>query len=90
MSTTPHIFPLSAQQAIDVSLLLAGLTKADQPNGLEEPDGMPWGGGCRAVLGVNRIPVHTDALGATELLGWAERGDFEWGFTQIAAPEATK
>lgn len=82
-----HVFPLSQQQTADVTRWLEVFSKADSD---DAPRGMPWGDGHRAVLGVKRIPIVTDAEGITERLGWIEQGDFGWNFTQIDTETITE
>jgi hypothetical protein len=75
-----HVFAVTAIQLRDITALVDALGEADKD---EETRGVEWGDGFRAVLPM-RIPIHTDTRETVELLGWIERGDFGWSFTQIA------
>jgi hypothetical protein len=77
-----HVFPVGAIQMQDITALLEKFSALDSD---EITRGVTWGEGHRAVIGVQRIPIHTDALGITELLGWIQRNDFGWEFTQKEA-----
>lgn len=79
-----HIYPLSRLQAEDVARWLRVFSEADSD---DAPDGVKWGEGARAILGLTRIPIHSDAHGYKELLGWIEQGDFGWTFTQISTTD---
>jgi hypothetical protein len=68
-----------------VLAIIEGLNSFDNPDDASrDVKGIEWGGGLRAVLGPDRMPVYTDYIDIKprELLGYVERGDFGWNFTQ--------
>lgn len=81
-------YEMSAQQIKDVLAVVDGLNAFDNPDDdARDVEGIEWGSGLRAVLGLRKIPVHSDYRESPEHIGYLMRGDFGWGFTQRSFEE---